>query len=209
MISGFKWDLRGAQHHFGVKPDLATWGKGIANGFSCCALTGRAEIMEIGGIRRKGEQKVFLISTTHGAETTGLAAMIATIDAFERERMIESNWRRGEQIVQGVNRLIAHHGLGAYLELAGDPCLTALICRNADRKPDDAYRTLFMQEMIASGVLFQGLFYPTWSHQQSEIDEMLGAVDLACATYARAIESRSCEGSLVGPAAQPVFRKRI
>jgi glutamate-1-semialdehyde 2,1-aminomutase len=209
MISGFKWGLRGAQHHFGVKPDLATWGKGIANGFSCCALTGRAEIMEIGGIRRKGEDKVFLISTTHGAETIGLAAMIATVEAFERERMIESNWKRGEQIAQGANRLIAKHGLGDYLELAGHPCLTALACRNADRKPDDAYRTLLMQEMIACGVLFQGMFYPTWSHQQTEIDEMLAAFDSACGVYARAVKAGTCDGMLVGPAAKPVFRKRI
>jgi glutamate-1-semialdehyde aminotransferase len=39
---------------------MATWGKGIANGFSFCALTGKKEIMELGGIRRKGEEKVFL-----------------------------------------------------------------------------------------------------------------------------------------------------
>jgi glutamate-1-semialdehyde 2,1-aminomutase len=209
MISGFKWGLQGAQHHFGVKPDLATWGKGIANGFSCCALTGRAEIMEIGGIRRQGEQKLFLISTTHGAETTGLAAMIATIDAFERERMIESNWKRGEQIVEGVKRLIERHALGGYLELSGYPCLSALTCRNAKREPDDAYRTLFMQEMIAGGVLFQGWLYPTWSHQKLEIAEMLAAFDQACATYARAIKAGTCDGILIGPPARPVFRKRI
>ncbi len=209
MICGFKWGLQGAQRHFGVTPDLATWGKGIANGFSCCALTGRAEIMEIGGIRRKGEQKVFLISTTHGAETTGLAAMIATIDAFECERMIESNWKRGEDIVRGVNALIERHGLNRHLDLSGAPCLTALTCRNSDLQPDDAYRTLFMQEMIANGVLFQGLLYPTWSHQQPEIAQILDAFDRACAAYVRAIKAGSCDGMLVGPPARPVFRKRI
>jgi glutamate-1-semialdehyde 2,1-aminomutase len=40
MICGFKWALGGAQQYLGIKPDLATWGKGIANGFSACALTG-------------------------------------------------------------------------------------------------------------------------------------------------------------------------
>src|SRR6185369_16110516 len=64
MISGFKWSIKGAQDYFGVRPDLSTWGKGIANGFSCCALTGRADIMELGGIRRSRTDKLFLISTT-------------------------------------------------------------------------------------------------------------------------------------------------
>ena len=79
MVSGFKWSMTGAHNYFGVQADISTWGKGIANGFSACALTGRAEIMELGGIRAEGTDKLFLISSTHGAETTGLAAMLATI----------------------------------------------------------------------------------------------------------------------------------
>jgi glutamate-1-semialdehyde 2,1-aminomutase len=209
MICGFKWALGGAQQYLGVKPDLATWGKGIANGFSACALTGRAEIMEIGGIRRTGADKVFLISTTHGAETTGLAAMVATIDAFQHHGMIDSNWQRGTDLQKRLRQVIAKHDLGSALELAGYPCLFALVCRNACGQPDDAFRTLMMQEMIARGVLFQGLFYPTWSHQQPELDYMARAFDESCSVYRRAIDLGTCEGLLVGPAAKPVFRKKI
>ncbi|PKL76965.1 MAG: glutamate-1-semialdehyde 2,1-aminomutase [Candidatus Melainabacteria bacterium HGW-Melainabacteria-1] len=209
MISGFKWGLKGAQHHFDVKPDLSTWGKGIANGFSACALTGRADIMELGGIRSSGADKLFLISTTHGAETIGLAAMIATIDEFERHGMIESNWKRGEDLRGRLNNVIALHGLGNALEVKGEACLLALICRNAQGVPDDAYRTLMMQEMIARGVLFQGLFYTTWSHQDAELDEIVAAFGESCAIYSQAIESGSCSEHLIGPPARPVFRKRI
>ena len=209
MISGFKWGLKGAQHHFDVKPDLSTWGKGIANGFSACALTGRADIMELGGIRSSGADKLFLISTTHGAETIGLAAMIATIDEFERHGMIESNWERGEDLRGRLNNVIALHGLGNALEVKGEACLLALICRNAQGVPDDAYRTLMMQEMIARGVLFQGLFYTTWSHQDAELDEIFAAFGESCAIYRQAIESGSCSEHLIGPPARPVFRKRI
>src|SRR5690606_14054958 len=74
MITGFKAALPGSITKYNVKPDLATWGKGIANGFSFCALTGKKEIMELGGIRAVGKEKVFLISTTHGGETHALAA---------------------------------------------------------------------------------------------------------------------------------------
>ena len=209
MISGFKWHLKGAHHFYGVKPDMATWGKGIANGFSACALTGRADVMELGGIRREREDKLFLISTTHGAETTGLAAMIATISEFKRHNMIESNWARGEALKLQLDQVIRKHGLEKSLRLIGYPCLFALVCSDAMGAPSDAYRTLMMQEMIARGVLFQGLFYPTWSHQQPEMDILSMAFDESCAVYRKAIESGTVDKLLIGPPAKPVFRKKI
>lgn len=210
MITGFKWSLNGAHNYYGVKPDLATWGKGIANGFSACALTGQAEVMELGGIRREGEDKVFLISTTHGAETTGLAAMVATIKEFKQHNMIESNWARGKILKERLQQVVQKHDLGNALQLVGcSPCFFALVCRNAAGVPDDAYRTLMMQEMIARGVLFQGLFYPTWSHQQPELDHMVMAFDESCAVYRQAIAAGTTQNLLVGPAAKAVFRKKI
>jgi len=209
MICGFKWALGGAQQYLGIKPDLSTWGKGIANGYSACALTGRAEIMELGGIRRTGTDKVFLISTTHGAETTGLAAMLATIEAFRQHDMIESNWQRGAELKTRLDEVIGRHGLGTALELAGYPCFFMLNCRNPLGQPDDAFRTLMMQEMIARGVLFQGLFYLTWSHQKLELDHIVQSFDESCVVYRQALKSGSCEGLLVGPPAKPVFRKKI
>lgn len=209
MVSGFKWSLQGAHAMFGIKPDLVTWGKGIANGFSACALTGRADIMEIGGIRNEGKEKLFLISTTHGAETTGLAAMIATIDAFERENMIASNWVRGTVFHDSINNIIIGHGLAEHIQVLGYPCLLAGVFRNHQGIPNDAFRTLMMQEMIARGVLFQSMFYTTWSHQQAELDRQLNAFGESCIIYRKAIENGSCDGLLIGPKAKPVFRKTI
>lgn len=209
MVSGFKWDIRGAHNFYGVKADLATWGKGIANGFSACALTGRADIMELGGIRRVGDDKLFLISSTHGAETTGLAAMIETIHAFKQHNMIASNWARGEALKMRLEQVVAKHGLGKSLQLLGYPCLFVLACRNAAGEADDAFRTLMLQEMIARGVLFQGLFYPTWSHQQAEMDHLVMAFDESCAIYRKAIDAGTTSQFLIGREAKPVFRKKI
>ena len=209
MITGFKWRLEGAQGYFGVEPDMATWGKGIANGFSTCALTGRAEIMELGGIRRDGDNKLFLISSTHGAESTGLAAMIATIRAFNDFDMIASNWERGSQLRSRLEEIIVKYGLEHFLKLQGYDCLYALVCLNHSEKADDAFRTLLMQEMIARGVLFQGLIYTTWSHQQPEMDLVCDAFDESCSVYLDAIDAKSVEGLLIGTPAKPVFRKKI
>jgi glutamate-1-semialdehyde 2,1-aminomutase len=209
MVSGFKWSLKGAHNFFGVKADISTWGKGIANGFSACALTGRAEIMELGGIRNEGEDKLFLISTTHGAETTGLAAMNATIKSFVDHNMIQSNWERGSSLKLKLEQIIAKHELQDALKWTGYPCLLLLICRNAEGNTDDAYRTLMMQEMIARGVLFQGLFYTTWSHQQAELDHFVMAFDESCSVYRQAINQGNSSHFLIGRPAKAVFRKKI
>lgn len=209
MVSGFKWSLKGALNYFGVQPDMSTWGKGIANGFSACALTGRADVMELGGIRNEGEDKLFLISTTHGAETTGLAAMMATINAFKKHDMINVNWKNGGDLKQRVEAIINKHGLTNALHWIGYPCLLALVCKDATGKPNDAFRTLMMQEMIANGVLFQGLFYTTWSHQQKELDHFVMAFDASCAVYKKAINAGNTDQLLIGRPAKAVFRKKI
>ncbi len=209
MVSGFKWGLQGAHNYYGVEADLTTWGKGMANGFSACALTGRADIMELGGIRREGDDKLFLISSTHGAESTGLAAMIATIEEFKKNNMIDSNWDRGQVLKRSLELIISKYKLETYLQLLGYPCLLSLLCQDAAGKPNDAFRTLMMQEMISHGVLFQGIFYMTWSHQQLEIDHLVMAFDKSCAIYRKAIDLGSTDGLLIGRTAKPVFRKKI
>jgi glutamate-1-semialdehyde 2,1-aminomutase len=135
--------------------------------------------------------------------------MIATIREFKKHGMIESNWARGTALRRRLDESIARHKLKDYLELIGYDCFFALVCRGATRQPDDAFRTMMMQEMIARGVLFQGVFYATWSHQQPELDAMAAAFDASCEVYARAIAAGNCDGILVGPACKPVFRKKI
>jgi glutamate-1-semialdehyde 2,1-aminomutase len=209
MVSGFKWSLQGAHHYFGVQADMTTWGKGIANGFSACALTGRADVMELGGIRNTGSDKLFLISTTHGAETIGLAAMNATIQAFKQQDMIATNWHNGTEIKSRLEQVVKQQGLEGALQWVGYPCLLALVCRNSEGNPDDAFRTLMMQEMIARGVLFQGLLYTTWSHQKKEMDFFVQAFEASCAVYKQAVTAGSTNDLLIGASVKPVFRKKI
>ncbi|MCE2517197.1 MAG: glutamate-1-semialdehyde 2,1-aminomutase [Alphaproteobacteria bacterium] len=209
MVSGFKWHIKGAQHHFNVEPDLSTWGKGMANGFSACALTGKREIMELGGVRNSGERKLFLISSTHGAESTGLAAMIETIRQFEQHDMFADNWRRGQILQDGLRKIIAQKNMTAYLQVLGDPCLFVVNCLNHDLKVDSNFRTLLLQEMIRRNILFQGLFYPTWSHNDAIIHEILEAFDASLNVYAEALDNQSTSRLLIGEAAKPVFRKFI
>ena len=89
MITGFRWHEKGAQHVYGVDPDLSTWGKGLGNGFSVSALAGKREYMRLGDLTQTDHKRVFLMSTTHGGETHGLAAAIATMQVYQSEPVIE------------------------------------------------------------------------------------------------------------------------
>ena len=84
MITGFRFSEAGAQGVYGVTPDLSTFGKALGNGFAVSALAGKREFMERGGLHDTNE-RVFLLSTTHGAETHALAAAMAVMDVYAEE----------------------------------------------------------------------------------------------------------------------------
>ncbi|MCC6600328.1 MAG: glutamate-1-semialdehyde 2,1-aminomutase [Crocinitomicaceae bacterium] len=209
MITGFKTDYPGSIKKYNAQPDLATWGKGIANGFSFCALTGKKEVMELGGITRSGEPKLFLVSTTHGGETHSIAAGLATMDVFENEPVIEHLHGIGDYYINGVTEIVTRRKLSDYFTLTGFNWSSGLIVKNREKEPDFVYRTLFMQEMIRRGILFQGILSPCYTHTKEDIDWVHTAFDESCEVFEKALEE-GAEKYLVGDSIiKPVFRKYI
>jgi glutamate-1-semialdehyde aminotransferase/spore coat polysaccharide biosynthesis protein SpsF (cytidylyltransferase family) len=208
MITGFKTALPGSLVKYGVIPDMATWGKGIANGFSFCALTGTKEVMELGGIRSTGKEKVFLISTTHGGETHALAAGLATIDEYIKKDVISHLHKIGDSLVQKCKEVIAKHDLASYVEVVPCNWMPVFMFKNMKKEICPGMRTFAMQEMIRRGVLFQGAFVPCFSHTQEDVDYFVEAFAQTLAVYKEALE-RGYEALLVGEPAKPVFRKYL
>lgn len=207
MITGFKTDFPGSIKKFNAQPDMATWGKGIANGFSFCALTGKREIMEYGGINRIGEPKVFLVSTTHGGETHAIAAGLATIEVFEKENVIAHNHAIGDYFIKGANEIISSRKLNDTLQIAGFNWSAFLTVKNRAGEIDFGLRTLFMQEMIKRGILYQGILAPCYSHTQEDIDHMLAAFDESCEVFERGLEEGYQKYLIGEQVIKPVFRK--
>lgn len=201
MITGFRWHIKGAQYVYGVDPDLAGFGKALGNGFSVSALAGKRDIMELGGLRTERE-KVFLLSTTHGAETHGLAAAIATVNAYKQLDVVEVLHRQGERLAAGVTKVVEDVGLTGYVGVEGRPCNLVYFTRNQDKKPSQAFRALFMQELIRGGVLGPS-FIDSYSHTDNDIDRTIEAVGNALLVYKQALElgvERFLEGAPVKPA---------
>jgi glutamate-1-semialdehyde 2,1-aminomutase len=206
MITGFKVDFPGAFSKYGVIPDLATWGKGIANGFSFCALTGKKEVMELGGITHEGSEKVFLISSTHGGETTALAACLATIKEFKELNVIRHNHMIGQDLIRKINNIIAKNSLSSMVEVTNAPWMLSFTFKDKSGVVSMALRTLILQEMIARGVLFQGAFVPCFSHTVEDVDKFSQAFDESLKIFSLALEN-GVENYLVGRPTKPVFRK--
>jgi glutamate-1-semialdehyde 2,1-aminomutase len=205
-VTGLKWALRGAQEFFQIAPDLSVWGKGLANGFSACAISGSRELMSLGGSREKG-RRLFLVSTTHGAESSALAAMIATLDVYIRDQVIPDNWRRGAVLKDRLQEAVRRHGLDSHVAIIGYPCLLLFTFKGLPEARSLEWKTLLMQELVNGGVLSQGMLYPTASHTDVVCDETVAAFDRALARVAEAWDAGTTAGYLAGPPIKPVFRK--
>jgi glutamate-1-semialdehyde 2,1-aminomutase len=203
MITGFRWHLQGAQTYFDLDPDLSTFGKGIANGFSVSALVGRRDIMELGGLRHD-RKRVFLISTTHGAENHALAACRAAMKIFREEPVVEHMWSTGRALIDGLNSTAADLGMGEYFRASGYPCSPDITFRDRDGRVSMPFRTLFLQEMVRAGVIINYVA-PSYSHRAEDVERTIGAAREALVVYREALES-GIDKFLVGPAVKPVFR---
>jgi len=204
MITGFRWHNGGAQKSYDIVPDLSCFGKGLANGFALSALAGKRELMELGGLQHEKE-RVFLLSTTHGAETHALAAAIATMKVYQNEPVIEHLYRMGEQLRHGAEEVLRRHGLQEHITIIGKPCCLVFGTVDQNKRPSQAFRSLFLQETIKRGILMPALVL-SYSHTSEDIEKTVAAIDGAAAVYKKALEN-GAEGYLVGAPSKVVFRR--
>lgn len=208
MITGFKTAFPGTMTKYNLRPDLATWGKGIANGFSFCALTGRKEVMELGGIRQVGQEKIFLISTTHGGETSAIAAGLATIEEFQSKNVISHNHRIGALMREKITALLKTTQTEDFIDYQCADWMQLFAFKDSSKAICNGMRTLMLQEMIRRGVLFQGAFVPCFSHSEEDVNYFVKAFESSLEVYKLALES-GYRTYLVGEPTKPVFRKII
>lgn len=203
MITGFRWHIGGAQAYYGIRPDLSTFGKALANGFSVSALVGRRDLMRLGGADHDRE-RVFLMSTTHGAEAHGLAAAIATMRVYKTEPVIDTLWQRGRQLADGLRAAAVEAGVSSHVPILGPPCCLVFGSRDQHGQPSQSFRTLLMQEIIARGVLATSLVV-NYSHSPADIDATIDAFRAAFTVYRRALDE-GLERFLCGRPVQPAIR---
>lgn len=204
MITGFRWHDGGAQAYYGIRPDLSTFGKALGNGFSVSALVGKRELMQLGGFDHARE-RVFLLSTTHGAETHGLAAALATMRVYREQPVVQTLWARGERLADGLRRAADAAGVAQQVPILGKPCCLVFGSRDGAGQPSQPFRTLLMQEIIRRGVLATSLVV-NYSHTERDIDLTIDAFAEAFVVYRKALDE-GVEKYLCGRPVKPAIRR--
>ena len=205
MITGFRWDLKGAQHTYSVQPDLCTFGKAMANGYSVSCIAGRREIMELGSIEKEGQERVFLLSTTHGAEMSGLGAFVATVDFMRRHEVVEHLWSYGARLIAMMEEKAIAHGIEHSFKVGGIPCSPWYVTLDQSGENSLALRTLFSQEMVRNGVLMPWIAL-CYRHGNEEMNRTEAAIEKTFSIYRKALDegvNRYLESAVI----KPVFRK--
>ena len=205
MITGFRWHLKGAQHMYGVTPDLSTFGKAMANGFAVACVAGKREIMELGSIEFDGRERVFLLSTTHGAEMCALGAFVATVNFMKQHNVVEHLWDYGNKLVALMQRKAKANGISQNFKVGGFACSPYYQTLDSTGANSLPLRTLFVQEMINNGVLMAWISL-SYRHGEAELAIIESALNATFTIYRKALDE-GVEKYLVGPAIKPVFRK--
>jgi glutamate-1-semialdehyde 2,1-aminomutase len=199
-ITGFRYALGGAQELFGVTPDLACFGKGLANGYPLAAVAGRSDIM--------AEFEEVFFSFTMGGETLSLAAAKAAIDKIRHEDVIAAMTKRGTQVIEGVKALVERHDCADFLSVPGHPTWSFMAIADHPRASHFELKTLFLQEVLARGILTVGSHNISFAHSEADVERLLAAYDevfplmrdaMRCGTV---VEQLRCEPL------QPLFKVR-
>lgn len=205
MITGLRWSEAGAQGLYGVVPDLSTFGKALGNGFAVSALAGRRDLMELGGLRHSGE-RVFLLSTTHGAETHSLAAAMAVQTTYVEEGITARLHTLGERLAAGVRDAADSMGVGDHVVVRGRASNLVFATLDENRQPSQQYRTLFLRRLLAGGVLAPS-FVVSSALGDVDIDHTVDVVAQACAVYRKALDAADPTPWMAGRPVKPVFRR--
>ena len=171
--TGFRMSLGGAQQVYGVTPDLATFGKAMANGYAISATVGKAKYM------KKGEKEVFL-SSTYFPNSDGFAASMKTIEILQRDNVLAEVHRKGKLLADGIAGAIARHPkVGA--ELSGNGAMFFVTFAKDERKTYKDKRRDFYTYAIRKGVFIQPYHhgYVAYRHTDADLAFAIRTVDEA------------------------------
>jgi len=166
--TGFRFDLGGAQKFFGVIPDLAAFGKAMANGYPISFLGGKQKVMDV------LIEEVFL-SSTYFPNSLAQIASLKTIEILEREKVLDNISKKGNDFSKKVIELIEDTGVPC--NFSGGPWMPYI---TFERDPNLLYKKLreeFYTQLIRRKVFLQPFHhgYICYRHTNEDLDH---AVDM-------------------------------
>jgi len=200
VITGFRFSEGGAQKLFNITPDLATFGKGIANGFPLSAVVGRREIMK--------EMEHVFISGTFGGELLSLAAARYVLKKHQKNEICGDLVNKGDVLSEFTNKLIDSFGLSNVVSLSGHPTWKFLRWNGVDEYSAAEIKTFFMQEIFQEGVLVLNSHNISQAHDKKIIVKIIDAYSKVFGKIEKAISQGSLREELHVSPLVPLFRVR-
>ena len=177
-VTGFRFAKGGAQEYFGVTPDLASFGKGMANGFPLSAVTGRADLMI--------EFERVFFSGTFGGELLSLTAARVILDRIITGDVVERISANGQQMSDFTESAITKTDSQSLLALSGHPSWRFLNWNPNLGEQLPLMKILFMQEMCRRGVLVISTHNSMASHDSEDAAIVARAYEGALEVLSRA-----------------------
>jgi glutamate-1-semialdehyde aminotransferase len=198
IVTGFRWAAGGAQEYFGVVPDLAVFGKGMANGLPLAAVVGPAELMR--------EFDDIFVSSTFGGDALALAACLATLDEYRAQPVIAHLWQMGRRFQEGFAAAAARRGAPALA--IGYPVHPKIVFGHEAPETQRLLMSLFLQETARRGVIFHFAgFNISFSHGEVDVDQTLEACENALGIVAQALDDGRIAERLQGKPYAEAFRR--
>lgn len=199
-ITGFRFANGGAQALFGITPDLATFGKGLANGYPISAVVGRREIMKL--------MEDIFFSFTFGGEALSLAAAKATLTKLNAEPVVDTLRRRGIEVIDGTRRVIESHGLNDVFSVSGHPTWSFLNLRDSREHTALEVKTFLMQELHQRGLLSVGTHNISYAHSKEDIAILIEAYSDVLPEIGSLLDSDTLRTALRCKPLVPLFKLR-
>jgi len=171
IVTGFRFNLGGAQKHLGIKGDFVCFGKGMGNGLPISAITGPSEFMKI-------FDKLW-VSTTNGSENLSIAGTISVVNEMKNKDTISYCWKNGSKLLDGWNNLSSNYDVDA--KMHGYPIRMTLSCHDSQKLESPTMKSFILQEMVKQGIFMSaGPTFLSYSHSSEDIEFTLNAFENVC-----------------------------
>jgi len=201
VVTGFRFDLQGAQKYFDVKGDLVCFGKGMGNGLPISAITGPTEFM-------KTFDKLW-VSSTNNSETLSMAGTISVINEMKEKSTISHCWKIGEKLFSGWNKIVEKNGIDA--KMYGYPIRMDLRCYDSQKIESLAMKSLILQEMVKQGIFISilGTSFISFSHSEEDVEMTLQGLEIVCEFINKKITHDDYENYLEGKLPQTIWTMKL
>ncbi|ABX12048.1 aminotransferase class III-fold pyridoxal phosphate-dependent enzyme [Nitrosopumilus maritimus] len=201
IVTGFRFDLAGAQKYFDIKGDLVCFGKGMGNGLPISAITGPSEYMKI-------FDKLW-VSSTNNSETLSLAGTKAVISEMQEKNTISHCWKIGESLLEGWNKIVEKFDLDA--KMSGYPIRMHLKCFDSKHQESLTMKSLLLQEMVKNGVFMSvlGATFISYSHSLEDVQKTLSGLETVCEFISKNVKNDNYLEFLEGELPKTIWSMKL